>query len=257
MVTQMQTTVPGQAGTESYRTTARIVGALFLAGMVVYITGNILVQSILATPDQLATVLENSRLLAVGALLMVMAGVWDAAHGILMFPVLKRHNERLAVGYLGARLIDAGLIAVGVLFILLHIPLGRAYLNAGAADTASLHALSTVFNQAHLYAYEIGMLAVGFAGFMLCSTFYRTQLVPRRIAVWGLVGYASLAGGSVVGVLGFDLALIHTIPGGLWELFIGVWLLAKGFRSSPTLSARTTAATTPSVPAPDAVSATV
>jgi hypothetical protein len=256
MATQMQTTAQGRPGPESYRTTARIVGALFLAGMVVYLTGNMLVQSILGTPDHLATILDNSRLLAIGALLMLLAGVWDAAHGILMFPVLKRHNERLAVGYLGARLIDAGLIVMGVIFTLLHIPLGRAYLNLGAADTAHLHTLSTVFTQAHLYAYEIGMLTVGFAGVMLCCTFYRTRLVPRLIAAWGLVGYVSLAGGSALGVLGFDLALLHTIPGGLWELFIGVWLLAKGFSSSPVLPARVTAATTPGVPSPDAVSAT-
>ena len=256
MATQTRTTAQGRPGPESYRTTARIVGAIFLAGIVVYLTGNILVQSILGTPDHLATVLDNSRLLAIGAMLMLMAGVWDAAHGILMFPVLKRHNERLAIGYLGARLIDAGLIVVGVIFTLLHIPLGRAYLQAGAADTAYLHALSALFNQAHLYAYEIGMIAVGFAGFMLCYTFYRTQLVPRLIAVWGLVGYVSLLGGSALQVLGFDLALIHTIPGGLWELFIGVWLIVKGFSVSPVLSARATAATAPSVSSPDAVSAT-
>ena len=110
--------------------------------------------------------------------------------------------------------------------------------------------------QAQLYAYHFGMITVGFAGLMLCYLFYRTQLVPRLLGVWGLVGYATILGGSVLEVLGFNLSLIHTIPGGLWELFIGVWLLAKGFRSSPTLSARTTAATTPTVPSPEVGSAT-
>ncbi len=138
----------------------------------------------------------------------------------------------LAFGYLGARIIDSALIVVGVIFTLLHIPLGREYLQAGAADTAYLHALSTVFNQAHLYAYEIGMITVGLAGFMLCYTFYRTKLVPRLVAVWGLVGYATILCGSVLEVLGFNLLSIHAIPGGLWELFIGVWLIVKGFNPS-------------------------
>jgi hypothetical protein len=76
-----------------------------------------------------------------------------------------------------------------------------------------------------------GMIFVGLAGLMLCYAFYRTKLVPRFLAVWGLVGYAVILGGSVLEVLGFDLRMIQTIPGGLWELSIGVWLIAKGFNS--------------------------
>jgi len=92
--------------------------------------------------------------------------------------------------------------------------------------------LSTVFMQAKLYAYHFGMTTVGVAGLMLCYVFYRAKLVPGLVSTWGLVGYATILGGSVLEVLGLDLRLIHVIPGGLWELFIGVWLIAKGFSSS-------------------------
>jgi hypothetical protein len=157
----------------------------------------------------------------------------DAAHGILMFPVLKPHSERAAVGYLGARIIDATFIAVMALLILVQIPLGIEYLNAGSADTSYLQALSNVLTKANLYAYEFAMITVGVAGFILCSMFYRAQLVPRLLAVWGLIGYAILLVGSVLQVLGLNLNSIQAIPGGLWELFIGVWLIAKGFNSPP------------------------
>jgi hypothetical protein len=120
-----------------------------------------------------------------------------------------------------------------VLLILVQIPLGMEYLNAGSSDTSSLQALGAVFTQANLYAYEIAMSAVGVAGLILCSMFYRTQLVPRLLAVWGLIGYAILLFGSILQVLGFNLSSIHAIPGGLWELTIGVWLVAKGFSSTP------------------------
>jgi hypothetical protein len=76
------------------------------------------------------------------------------------------------------------------------------------------------------------MTALGFAGLMLCYLFSRAKLIPQLVAIWGLVGYATMLCGSIVEVLGFDLQLIHVIPGGLWELFIGVWLIAKGFSSS-------------------------
>jgi hypothetical protein len=221
----------------TYRTTARIVGVLFLAGMVVGVVGNILIQSILGAPDYLPTVYANSMKVAIGAMLLLMTVAGDAAHGILMFPVLRQHNEYIAVGYLGFRIVDAVFLGIQVLFVLLQIPLGSQYLKAGGTDTVYLQALSTLFIQVNLYAYHIAMLTLGIAGSMLCYTFYRAKLVPRLLAVWGLVGYATILCGSVLEVLGFDLHLIDTIPGGLWEVFIGVWLIAKGFNSSPITSA--------------------
>src|SRR5215203_5010010 len=112
-----QTEQGGQMNT--YRTTARIVGAMYLAGFVVGIGGNGLIQSVLGAPDHLATVPANSLLLAIGAVLWLLAAVWDAGHGILMFPVLKPHGERIAVGYLGFRIMDAVFIGLWALFLLL------------------------------------------------------------------------------------------------------------------------------------------
>ena len=218
----------------TYRITARIVGAIYLAGMVVGIGGNILVLSIVSAPDHLPTVSANSLLLGIGAVLWLMAVVGDAAHGVLMFPVLKPHDERVALGYLGFRIIDAVFIAVMVLFILVQIPLGSEYLKAGT-DASYLQALSTVFVQAQHYAYHFGMASLGVASLMLCYTLYRAKLVPRFVAFWGLVGYAIILCGSVLEVMGFDLLSIHTIPGGLWELFIGVWLITKGFNPPATV----------------------
>jgi uncharacterized membrane protein len=251
MHTQPQVTTPNRLSRNNFRATARIVGVLYLAGMVVGIAGNLFIQSILGTPDQLSTIAASSALLAMGAVLWLSTVAGDAAHGILMFPVLKPHSERAAVGYLGARIIDATFIAVMALLILIQIPVGIEYLNAGPSDTSYLQALSAVLTQANLYAYEFAMITVGVAGLILSFMFYRTQLVPRFLAIWGLIGYAILLLGSVLQVLGLNLNSIHAIPGGLWELFIGVWLIAKGFSTSsqipsePSISART-----PVVPPP-------
>jgi hypothetical protein len=244
MDNQMQATLQGRYGPDSYRKTAITIGVIYLVGMVVGIGGNVLIQSILGAPDHLATLSANSMLLAVGAMLWLIAVAGDAAHGILMFPVLKRFSERVALGYFGARIMDAAFVAVMALFILFQIPLGSEYLKAGASDTSYLQGLSTVFMQAQLYAYHFGMITVGLGGLMLCYLFYKVQLVPRILGAWGLVGYATILCGSVLEVIGLNLGLIHTIPGGLWELFIGVWLVAKGFSSSPVPSERTTSSTT-------------
>lgn len=240
-------TLPGRSGPPLYRTTARVVGVVYLAGFVVGIGGNALIQSILGAPNHLATVSANSMTVAIGALLWLMAVAGDAAHGVLMFPVLKQHNERIAFGYFAARIVDAVFIAVMVLFLLLQIPLGREYLKAAAPDAFSLQALSMVSVQASQYAYEIGMSALGLAGLLLNYTFYRAKLVPRLVAVWGLVGYAIIFCGMVSGITGSGLDVVSSIPGGLWEAFIGVWLIAKGFSSSPVPSERTTPSTTPTM----------
>ena len=250
MQNQSEATLSHRSSPKPFRTTARIVGVLYLAGMVVGVGGNVLIQSILGAPDP-STIAANSMLLALGVVLWLSTVAGDAAHGILMFPVLKPHSERAAMGYLGARIIDATFIAVMALLILIQIPVGIEYLNAGSSDTSYLQALSIVLTKANLYAYEFAMITVGVAGLILCSMFYRAQLVPRLLAVWGLIGYAILLLGSVLQVLGFNLNSIQAIPGGLWELFIGVWLIAKGFSTSSQLpSEPTISSTTPVVTPP-------
>ena len=207
----------------TYRTTARVVGILYVVGLVVGIGGMVLIQSILGAPAHLSAVSASSMLLAIGAVLWLMPAAGDAAHGVLMFPVLKQqHSERIAIGYLGFRIVNAVFIAVMVLFILLQIPIASEYLKAGASDASFLQALSAVFMEGQLYAYNFGMSAVGLASLLLCYVLYRARLVPRFLAIWGLVGYAIILCGSVLEVLGFNLQTIHAIPGGLWELFIGV-----------------------------------
>lgn len=192
----------GRSGSPTYRTTARVVGGVYIAGFIVGIVGNGLSQSILNAPDHLSSVVANSLVLAIGALLWLTAAAGDAAHGVLMFPILKQHGERMAIGYLATRIVDAIFIAVMVLFLLLQIPLGSEYLKAAAADASALQIFSVVSIQASLYAYDLGMSAVGVAGLILCYTLYRARLVPRILAIWGLVGYAIIFGGMVSELMG-------------------------------------------------------
>src|ERR1035437_9138113 len=211
-----------------YRMTARIVGVVYLAGFVVGIAGNLMIQSILGETNRRSAISANSMTLAIGASLWLMAVAGDAAHGVLMFPILNRHSQRLAIGYLTARIVDAVFIAIMVLFILIQIPLGSEF-KASSSVASYLQALSTLFAQSQQYAYEIGMISLGLAGLMLCYTLYRTKLVPQWLALWGIVGYASIFCGMVSAIMGSGLGDVSSIPGGLWEVFIGVWLIVKGF----------------------------
>jgi hypothetical protein len=210
----------------TYRTTAKVVGALYILGFVVGIAG-----SVLGRPGQLDTISAKSMLIAIGALLWVIAAAGDAAHGVLMFPILKQNNERIAFGYFGARIVEAAIIAISALFILLQIPLGVEFLKASASETVYFQSLSALFMQLQAYTYQIGMVALGMAGLTLCYGFYRAKLVPQFFVIWGFIGYVSFLAGSMLEILGFNLQLLHTLPGGLWEISIGVWLIVKGFNA--------------------------
>ena len=216
----------------TYRTTATVVGIVWLAGFVLAVVGNNLILSILGAPNHLSTVSAHSMQVAIGAILWLMTVAGDTAHGILMLPILKQHSERMAFGYLAARIVDAVFIAIMVLFLLIQIPLGSEYLKATASNTLFLQSLSVVSVQASQYAYQIGMSTLGVAGLLLNLMFYRTKLIPRWIAIWGLAGYAIIFCGMLSSILGSGLGDVSSIPGGLWEVFVGVWLIVKGFSPS-------------------------
>lgn len=223
------------ASTRTYRTTARVVGAVYLAGFVVGIGGSGIFLSTLGPTGasaNLPAVAASSMLVAFGAVLWLMAVAGDAAHGVLMFPILRLHRERIAVGYLAFRILDAAFIAVMVLFVLLQIPLANAFVKAAATDTAVLQTLSTLLAQGQVYVYDLGMITLGISGLMLCYTLYRAKLVPTALAIWGLIGYAVISVGMVSDVMGSGLGLASSIAGGLWEAVVGVWLIAKGFDAS-------------------------
>jgi hypothetical protein len=209
------------------------VGGIYLAGMAVGIPANIATQSLLGSANPLQTVAASSVLLAVAVVLWLAAAAGDVAHGVLMFPLLRRHSERAAVGYLAARICDALFVAAMALLVVVQIPVALTDLRSGSPGTSSLQTLSVVLEDASQYAYQFGMTAVGVAGLIVCSALLRTGMLPRALALWGLVGYAIILGGSLLEILGFQLHSIQAGPGGLWEVFTGVWLIVKGFRTPP------------------------
>ncbi len=213
----------------TFNKTASIVGVLFLAGMLAGIPGNIIVQSMTSGPDYLAALSMHNLTLAIGAMLMLSTAIGDATHGVLMYPILKEHHTQLASGYFSFRIINAGFLAIQVLFILVQLPLAKAYADTPAATLLMLQSISTLCNQVSLMAYQLAMIFLGLAGTMLCYQLYRTGLIPKGIAFWGLFGYVTMFFGSVLEAMGYHLQLMHTIPGGLWEVFIGVYLIIKGF----------------------------
>lgn len=212
----------------SWKTTGRAVGACFLLAFVFYVAGSLMVDAGSGRPAVLSAVADHETLIASGALLMLMNSVVVAAVGVLVFPLLRRFDEAAACGYLVCRSAEAVLLAVGTVFLLLLVPLGRE-LAAGAGGASELPALARVAQQGNHYAYQVGMIALGLGGLVLCRVLLRFALVPGPLALLGLFGYTALVAGAVLETLGVAVGVVLSVPGGLFEVALGVLLLTRGF----------------------------
>ena len=214
----------------SRMTYSRLIGALFLLGFLSYGVGNALVASVTDAPDFLSTISAHQTTLVLGAFLMLLNSVVDIGKGVLFFPILERHSKRTALAYLAAMIVEVVLLAVGVLGLLMIVPLAQQGVDAGQASAGWATALGSLGVQWNTMAYQIAEMALGLGGDFLCSLLYRTRLIPRLLAGWGVVGYAILMAGFIAEIFGIHIGLIFSIPGGLFELALGIWLLIKGFQ---------------------------
>src|SRR5918911_1106350 len=192
----------------SVRRTARIVGVLFLAGYLAYGVGSLIAGNVRSADRS-----GSTTLLVTGAALMLLNSAFVIGIGVLMVPILRAHNPAIAAGYLGTRIFEGVVLAIGVVSLIV------------LTGSAAIDANSVCYNVA-----EAGL---GIGSLFFCALLFRTGLVPRFLAAWGLIGYACFAGGNLLELFGVaGAALVSSIPGGLFELTFGIWLIAKAFRST-------------------------
>jgi hypothetical protein len=168
-----------------------------------------------------------------GALLELALITANIATAIVLFPILKRISEIFALGFLAARIVECVFIAVGILSLL---ALGTLRLDATGMDDAALLVVGKALVAVHDWTFLLGpgtVVGVG-NGLILGYLMYTSRLVPRAMAILGLIGGPALLVASVAlqfGVIeiGSIWQVIATIPEFFWELSLGIWLLVKGF----------------------------
>jgi Domain of unknown function (DUF4386) len=209
---------------------SRLIGALFLLGFLSYGVGNALVTSVTGAPAFLSTISAHQTTLVLGAFLMLLNSVVVVGMGVLFFPILENYGKRTALAYLAARIVEAVLLAVGVLCLLMIVPLGQYVVGSGGASAAWAQALGSLLTQSNTMAFQIAEMSLGLASIFMCSLLFRTRLIPRLLAVLGVIGYAIFMAGAIAEIFGIHIGLVLSIPGGLFELVLGFWLIIKGFQ---------------------------
>ncbi|MCU1626807.1 MAG: hypothetical protein JWP64_1756 [Pseudonocardia sp.] len=182
-----------------------------------------------------------------GGLLEVIVALAGIGTAVALFPVVKRQNEGVALGFVAARVLEAAIIFVGVVSLLSVVTLRQ---DPAGADAASLVTTGKALVAIHDGTFLLGQgLIPGVNALLLGYLMYRSRLVPRIIPALGLIGAPLLLASVTATFFGVYAQVsvwsgLATIPIAAWELSLGLWLVLKGLKPSP-ITAGTTAAGTP------------
>lgn len=224
------------------------IAILFLITAAAAIYGGLLLDPLLSTPAYLAEVFPKQSTVALGAFFVSINNIGIVFIAIFAFPLLWKLDETLAVGYLAVRIIEGTLMMVGIAAALLVIPLSEQFIKAGGQEPW-LVAISDVVKHLKLLTLTIfSTVLLGLGGLVLCWLLFRFRLVPRFIAVVGLIGYALiLAAGmgswfGIVDMSGYGWGTALAAPVILFEIvLLPAWLFSRGFNMPETIMQKTVA----------------
>ena len=213
----------------------RIFGVLFIVTFITSIGALALFQPVLDDPAGYIEGGGKDKQIYLGAFLELLLIISNVGTAVVLYPIAKRQNEALAIGYVAARIIECVFIAAGIIFVLGVVRLRH---DLPGADEAAF-TLAALKDWCQLFG--PGLIVPWGNGLILGYLMHRSGLVPRRMAWFGLIGGPLLLFGNF-GVL-FDwweqtgpLSLL-VIPEIIWEAFLGIYCAIWGFRKdSPILS---------------------
>jgi len=224
--------------TDAERRVARMVGWLMIATFVTSIAALLLYDPLLNDADYILGGEYDSQI-ALGALLEVLLIITNVGTAVVLFPIARRYSETLALGWVAARIIESAAILVGVIAVLATITVRE---DLAGADGESLSVVGDTLLAIKDWSFVMGpgfCVAVG-NGMILGYLMYRSGLLPRQLAVFGLIGGPLLFVAASLAL--FDVHeptdasyFLMAVPEIIWELSFGIYLIVKGFRPSPIL----------------------
>ena len=226
----------------AYRRTAIAAGVLFIVCSAASILSIVPLGSVLDTPLDLARLAANDNRVVLTALIEFVWAASAAGIAIALYPVLRKHNQALALGAAAARTVEGVLVLVGTLGLLVLLTVSKDYVAAGSPDSSSWLASGDMLLGVREWVHGFLMsLAFVLGALMYYYVLYRSRLVPRWLSGWGFVG----AGLCLVATVysGFTQEFGFTtvnnvlnIPIGVQEMVLAVWLIVKGFNRSALVS---------------------
>jgi hypothetical protein len=220
------------------RRIAVATGIAFIVATVGSIASGVLLMPILGAQDYLARIAANQDQFLLGVLFQLVGAVGCPAIALALYPVLRRHDEGLAIGSVGFRLIEGSLYVALVVVLLLLVTLSREATGAGAAAAAAYRVPAMLLMAARDWLGPVAaVLTFGIGGCMYYVVLYRARLIPRWLSGWGLAGVTMVSVAGLLVMFGRAEPLgttqvVLAAPIGLQEMVLAVWLIARGFNPS-------------------------
>jgi hypothetical protein len=241
--TQRLTNRPGATPADPTRRTATIVGWLFVVTYITSIAAKIGFYPPLFDGNYITGPGQDTRVLwgAFSEAILIIANIGSAT---ALYTVIKRRYPNLALSFVAARIMESVFIGVGILAVLTVVTLRADYAAADAQSAAGLAAVGDAFLAMQQWTFNLGpafVVGVG-NGLILGFIMYRTGLVPRRLAMFGLVGGTFIIATGSAAVLGLiepggAIQQLSAAPEFIWELGLGIYLIVKGFKTPNTNTA--------------------
>lgn len=223
------------------RKLAIAAGVCFLITHVTSVPAPMLYGPILNNPDYILGPGADTQVV-VAVLLEIICALGIIGTAVALYPVAKRQHEGIALGYVGLRTLEAGIIAVGVLPLLTVVTLRQHFAGGVAADSATLATVGQALVEFHNWTFILGPgLICPVNTVLMAYLMYRSRLVPRFIPVLGLVGAPLVFAYNAALLFGLAAHIpvwvtIAVVPLFAWEVSLALWLIIKGFRASALAS---------------------
>ena len=220
----------------SHRTATRLVGTFFLVSNVAFILGAVIfLEPILSATDPLAIMSANRAKIILGALLELINAFAYLGIAVLVFPILRRRYESLALGYVAFRILEFVMQILADMSPLALLSLSDTLVGSASLDASSFQAAGMSLLAMREWAFQMISITFGSGALVFYSMLYNTKLIPRFISIWGLIGAAVVLLNTLAEMFGVSLPNLGFLML-LNELFLGVWLIVRGF-SKPAVDA--------------------
>jgi len=227
---------------DATRRTALVAGIFYLITFAASIPAVFLLAPVLGNAGYIIGSGADTRVLW-GCFLDVVNALACIGTAVALFPVVKRQNQAVALGFVTSRMLEAAIILIGVVSLLAVVTLRQDLAGTPGTDTASLVTTGRALVAVRDWTFLLGPgLVPGINALLLGWLLYRSGLVPRVIPVLGLIGAPLLIASAITTLFRGNhpltvLAAIATAPIFVWELSLGLWLVVKGFKPSPITTA--------------------
>ena len=215
---------------DSNKRIAKIVGILFITATVTSSLSILITEPVLEARNLLEALSDKSNQIALAAILMLIDAISVAFIAILLFPILKKKSENLALGYVGMRIMEGILFAAYVAVLLTVLFISKEYSANNVQDASNFKPIGQSFLILAEWTFDIGLgIVFAISAIILNYLLFQFALVPRWLSAWGFLG--ALVTMTIVLLKFYDIQVTEALDFviGIQEMVFAVWLIVKGF----------------------------